>query len=156
MVIIRTTFGEIKFELDAEKAPKTVANFLKYARDGFYDGTIFHRVIDNFHDPGRRFRRRHEQKRPGEPIETRPITASRTTSAPSPWPAPWTPTPQRPVFHQRKGQRFPQSLGKNMQGWGYTVFGKVTEGIRSAGQDPSCAHRLCGWPSGCPCRPGYH
>ena len=48
MVIIRTTFGEIKLELEAEKAPKTVANFLDYARDGYYDGTIFHRVIDNF------------------------------------------------------------------------------------------------------------
>ena len=48
MVIIRTTFGEIKLELDAEKAPKTVANFLGYAQEGYYDGTIFHRVIDNF------------------------------------------------------------------------------------------------------------
>ena len=48
MVIIHTTFGDIKLALDAEKAPKTVANFLSYAGDGYYDGTIFHRVIDNF------------------------------------------------------------------------------------------------------------
>ena len=48
MVIIRTTFGDIKIELDAEKAPVTVANFLEYARAGFYNGTIFHRVINNF------------------------------------------------------------------------------------------------------------
>ena len=48
MVTLHTSMGDITLELDAEKAPKTVANFLQYARDGFYDGTIFHRVISNF------------------------------------------------------------------------------------------------------------
>ena len=69
MVIIRTTFGEIKLELDAEKAPKTVANFLNYARDGYYDGTIFHRVIDNFMIQGGGFDTDMQQKVSGEPIE---------------------------------------------------------------------------------------
>ena len=48
MIKISTTFGDMTLELDAENAPKTVANFLEYVREGFYDGTIFHRVIDNF------------------------------------------------------------------------------------------------------------
>ena len=48
MVKLHTNFGDITLDLDAEKAPKTVANFLKYAEKGFYDGTIFHRVIDGF------------------------------------------------------------------------------------------------------------
>src|SRR4030065_1252591 len=48
MVKLHTNFGDITLELDAEKAPKTVANFLKYAEKGFYNGTIFHRVIDGF------------------------------------------------------------------------------------------------------------
>ena len=69
MVIIRTTFGEITLELDAEKAPKTVANFLNYAREGFYDGTIFHRVIDNFMIQGGGFDTDMLQKANGEPIE---------------------------------------------------------------------------------------
>ena len=68
MVIIRTTFGEIKLDLDAEKAPKTVANFISYARDGFYDGTIFHRVIDNFMIQGGGFDTDMQQKVSGDPI----------------------------------------------------------------------------------------
>ena len=69
MVIIRTTFGEIKLELEAEKAPKTVANFLDYARDGYYDGTIFHRVIDNFMIQGGGFDTDMQQKSTSEPVE---------------------------------------------------------------------------------------
>src|SRR5262245_17883587 len=48
MVILHTTHGDIRLDLDAEKAPATVENFLSYAREGFYDGTIFHRVIEDF------------------------------------------------------------------------------------------------------------
>ena len=48
MVVLHTNFGDIKLELDAEKAPKTVANFIDYVKDGHFDGTIFHRVIDGF------------------------------------------------------------------------------------------------------------
>ena len=54
MIRMQTNHGAIVLELDAQKAPKTVANFLAYAKEGFYDGTIFHRVIGRFHDPGRR------------------------------------------------------------------------------------------------------
>ena len=69
MVIIRTTFGPITVDLDADKAPKTVANFLDYARQGHYDGTIFHRVIDNFMIQGGGFDTNMQQKPTGEPIE---------------------------------------------------------------------------------------
>jgi peptidyl-prolyl cis-trans isomerase B (cyclophilin B) len=77
MVTLNTTFGPIKLELDAEKsAPKTVANFLAYARDGFYDGTIFHRVIDNFMIQGGGFDADMQQKpRPASRSRTRRTTA---------------------------------------------------------------------------------
>ncbi|MEZ5502578.1 MAG: peptidylprolyl isomerase [Halioglobus sp.] len=129
MVIIRTTFGEIKLELDAEKAPKTVANFLNYAREGFYDGTIFHRVIDNFMIQGGGFDTDMQQKVSGDPIENEAdnglkndfgtIAMARTND-------PHSATAQ--FFINVKDNDFLNHRGKNMQGWGYTVFGKVTEG----------------------------
>ena len=70
MVILHTNHGDITLELDAEKAPKTVANFLQYVDDGHYDGTIFHRVIDGFMIQGGGFDARHERRsRPSAPIE---------------------------------------------------------------------------------------
>ena len=65
MVTLNTIYGSIKLELDAQRAPVTVANFLTYAREGFYDGTLFHRVIDNFMIQGGGF----------DALRTRPITA---------------------------------------------------------------------------------
>jgi len=129
MVIIRTTFGEIKLELDAEKAPKTVANFLNYAREGFYDGTIFHRVIDNFMIQGGGFDTDMQQKASGTPIENEAdnglkndfgtIAMARTSD-------PHSATAQ--FFINVKDNDFLNHSGKNSQGWGYAVFGKVTEG----------------------------
>jgi hypothetical protein len=56
-VDMQTSMGRIVIELDAEKAPKTVQNFVQYVNEGFYNGTVFHRVIPWFHDPGRRLYR---------------------------------------------------------------------------------------------------
>jgi peptidyl-prolyl cis-trans isomerase B (cyclophilin B) len=129
MVIIRTTFGEIKLELDAEKAPKTVENFLNYARDGFYDGTIFHRVIDNFMIQGGGFDIDMNQKSSGEPIENEADNGLKNdfgTVAMARTMDPHSATAQ--FFINVKDNDFLNHSGKNMQGWGYAVFGKVTEG----------------------------
>ena len=129
MVIIRTTFGEIKLELDAEKAPKTVANFLAYATDGFYDGTIFHRVIDNFMIQGGGFDTDMQQKAAGEPIENEADNGLKNdfgTIAMARTMEPHSATAQ--FFINVKDNDFLNHSGKNMQGWGYTVFGKVIEG----------------------------
>lgn len=129
MVIIRTTFGEIKLELDAEKAPKTVANFLSYARDGFYDGTIFHRVIDNFMVQGGGFDTSFQQKAVGEPVENEADNGLKNdfgTVAMARTMDPHSATAQ--FFINVKDNDFLNHSGKNMQGWGYTVFGKITEG----------------------------
>ena len=129
MVIIRTTFGEIRLELDAEKAPKTVANFLAYATDGFYDGTIFHRVIDNFMIQGGGFDTDMQQKAAGEPIENEADNGLKNdfgTIAMARTMEPHSATAQ--FFINVKDNDFLNHSGKNMQGWGYTVFGKVIEG----------------------------
>jgi len=129
MVIIRTTFGEIKLELDAEKAPKTVENFLNYARDGYYDGTIFHRVIDNFMIQGGGFDTDMQQKPTGEPVENEADNGLKNdfgTVAMARTMEPHSATAQ--FFINVKDNDFLNHSGKNMQGWGYTVFGKVTEG----------------------------
>ena len=129
MVIMKTTFGEIRLELDAQKAPKTVANFLNYAREGFYDGTIFHRVIDNFMIQGGGFDADMQQKSTGAPIENEAdnglkndfgtIAMARTND-------PHSATAQ--FFINVKDNDFLNHSGKNPQGWGYAVFGKVTGG----------------------------
>lgn len=129
MVTIRTTFGAIKLELDAEKAPQTVANFLSYARDGFYDGTIFHRVIDNFMIQGGGFDAEMQQKSTGEPIENEADNGLKNdfgTIAMARTMDPHSATAQ--FFINVKDNDFLNHTGKNMQGWGYAVFGRVVQG----------------------------
>ncbi len=129
MVIIRTTFGDIKLELDADKAPKTVANFLNYAREGFYDGTIFHRVIDNFMIQGGGFDTDMRQKATGEPIENEADNGLKNdygTIAMARTMDPHSATAQ--FFINVKDNDFLNHSGRNPQGWGYAVFGRMTEG----------------------------
>jgi peptidyl-prolyl cis-trans isomerase B (cyclophilin B) len=129
MVIIRTTFGDITLELDADKAPKTVENFLNYAREGFYDGTIFHRVIDNFMIQGGGFNADMSQKDSGEPIENEADNGLKNdfgTIAMARTMDPHSATAQ--FFINIKDNDFLNHSGKNMQGWGYAVFGKISEG----------------------------
>jgi peptidyl-prolyl cis-trans isomerase B (cyclophilin B) len=130
MVTLNTTFGPIKLELDAEKAPATVANFFAYARDGFYDGTIFHRVIDNFMLQGGGFDTDMQQKPTGEPIENEADNGLKNdagTIAMARTMDPHSATAQ--FFINVKDNDFLNHSGKTMQGWGYAVFGKVTEGM---------------------------
>lgn len=126
-VILTTNHGKITLELDAEKAPKTVENFLSYVRAGHYDGTIFHRVIDGFMIQGGGFEPGMKQKPTNEPIENEaknglknePYTiAMARTSAPH--------SASAQFFINIKNNSFLDYPGQD--GWGYCVFGKVTEG----------------------------
>ena len=129
MVIIHTTFGDIKLELDAEKAPKTVANFLNYAGEGYYDGTIFHRVIDNFMIQGGGFDTDMQQQACGDPVDNEADNGLKNdfgTVAMARTGDPHSATAQ--FFINVKDNDFLNHSGKSMQGWGYTVFGKVIEG----------------------------
>ncbi|MCX2981659.1 peptidyl-prolyl cis-trans isomerase [Halieaceae bacterium IMCC14734] len=130
MIIMRTTFGDITIELDADKAPQTCANFIAYAKDGFYDGTVFHRVIDNFMIQGGGFEVGMEQKSTGENIENEADNGLKNdngTIAMARTMDPHSATAQ--FFFNVKDNDFLNHTGKNSQGWGYAVFGKVTDGM---------------------------
>ena len=116
-------------ELDADKAPATVANFLEYAQSGHYDGTIFHRVISNFMVQGGGFDTDMCQKGTHEPIENEAnngLKNDRGTIAMARTMDPHSATAQ--FFINVSDNDFLNFSGENMQGWGYAVFGRVVEG----------------------------
>ncbi len=129
MIIMKTNYGTIELELDHENAPKTAANFEQYARDGFYDGTIFHRVINNFMIQGGGFESGMTQKPTGAPVENEADNGLRNdtgTIAMARTMDPHSATAQ--FFINISDNDFLNHTAKNSQGWGYTVFGKVTSG----------------------------
>ena len=128
-VTIATTVGQMTLELDADNAPKTVENFLAYASSGFYDGTIFHRVINNFMIQGGGFTADMEQKPTQAPVDNEAnngLKNERGTIAMARTQDPHSATAQ--FFINVQDNDFLNHTGENMQGWGYTVFGKVTQG----------------------------
>lgn len=130
MIILHTNFGDITIELDFEKAPKSAANFQQYVEDGFYDGTIFHRVINNFMIQGGGFTEAMQQKETRAPIENEAdngLANEIGTLAMARTMDPHSATAQ--FFINVADNGFLNHSGKNMQGWGYAVFGKVTDGM---------------------------
>jgi len=128
-VLMATTVGPITLELDADNAPKTVENFLSYVASGFYDGTIFHRVINNFMSQGGGFTADMAQKATQAPIENEAnngLKNNRGSIAMARTQDPHSATAQ--FFINVQDNDFLNHTGENMQGWGYAVFGKVTEG----------------------------
>jgi cyclophilin family peptidyl-prolyl cis-trans isomerase len=129
-VELKTSLGNIVLELYPDKAPKTVANFIQYVNDGFYSGTIFHRVIDGFMIQGGGFTQDFDQKETREPIEneaanglqnkTGTIAMARTGD-------PHSASAQ--FFINVADNDFLNHTAPTPEGWGYTVFGKVVEGM---------------------------
>ena len=129
MIVLTTNFGEIKIELDFDKAPKTAANFEQYVKEGFYDGVIFHRVISNFMVQGGGFEPGMHQKKTREPIENEAdngLSNEMYTVAMARTMDPHSASAQ--FFINVADNTFLDHSGKNTQGWGYAVFGKVVEG----------------------------
>ena len=128
-VTIATTVGQMTLELDADNAPKTVENFLSYASSGFYDGTIFHRVINNFMIQGGGFTTDMEQKPTQAPVDNEAnngLKNERGTIAMARTQDPHSATAQ--FFINVQDNDFLNHTGENMQGWGYAVFGRVVAG----------------------------
>ena len=128
-ILMTTTVGPMTLELDADNAPKTVENFLSYVSSGFYDDTIFHRVINNFMVQGGGFTADMEQKATQAPIENEAnngLKNARGTIAMARTQDPHSATAQ--FFINVQDNDFLNHTGENMQGWGYAVFGKVTDG----------------------------
>ena len=129
MVKLTTNHGVITVELDAEKAPATVANFLDYVKSGFYDGTIFHRVIDGFMIQGGGFEKGMKQKPVKGPIKNEAsngLTNDTYTLAMARTNDPQSATAQ--FFINVKNNDFLNFTSETPQGWGYAVFAKVVEG----------------------------
>lgn len=130
MIVLNTNHGAITLKLDFDKAPLSAANFLDYAKSGFYDGTIFHRVIDNFMIQGGGFELGLTQKENGEPIKNEAdnglpnvigsVAMARTSD-------PHSATSQ--FFINVGDNGFLNHTSPSPQGWGYAVFGKVVDGL---------------------------
>jgi peptidyl-prolyl cis-trans isomerase B (cyclophilin B) len=140
-VELKTSRGPIVLELYPDRAPRSVANFLEYAKSGFYDGTIFHRVIDGFMIQGGGFDRDMKQKPTRSPIENEAgnglkndvgtVAMARTSN-------PNSATAQ--FFINLKDNDFLNHRDNSVQGYGYTVFGKVVQGmdtVRSIARVPT-------------------
>ncbi|ROH86221.1 peptidyl-prolyl cis-trans isomerase [Pseudomethylobacillus aquaticus] len=129
MVKLHTNFGEITLELDADKAPLTVANFLQYVESGFYSNTIFHRVIDGFMIQGGGFDTSMKQKPTEAPIKNEAnngLQNKRYTIAMARTPNPDSASSQ--FFINVGDNDFLNYSAPTSQGWGYAVFGKVVAG----------------------------
>jgi cyclophilin family peptidyl-prolyl cis-trans isomerase len=132
VVLLQTSMGDITLELDAEKAPQTVENFLSYVREGFYDGTLFHRVIDGFMIQGGGLTADMKSKKTRSPIkneadnglknEVGTIAMARTQVVDSA-------TSQ--FFINTADNEFLNHQGKTPAGYGYAVFGRVTVGMET-------------------------
>lgn len=129
-VKLTTNHGDIVLELDAEKAPETVKNFLAYVEAGHYNNTVFHRVINGFMIQGGGFEPGMKQKPCGEPIQNEANNGLKNeagTIAMARTNAPHSATAQ--FFINVADNDFLNHSSPDMQGWGYCVFGKVSEGM---------------------------
>ncbi len=139
MIIFNTNHGPISIELNSEKAPRSAENFLQYAKKGFYNGTIFHRVIDGFMIQGGGFEPGMSQKANHDTIDneadnglsnlTGTLAMARTAD-------PHSATSQ--FFINVSDNFFLDHRGKTAQGWGYAVFGKVIDGMDVVNKIKSC------------------
>jgi peptidyl-prolyl cis-trans isomerase B (cyclophilin B) len=130
VVKLQTNFGDIVLELDAEKAPLTVANFLEYVESGFYNGVIFHRVIDDFMIQGGGMEPGLKQKPSNDPIQNEAengLTNDAYTVAMARTSNPHSASSQ--FFINVSDNDFLNHTAPSGQGWGYCVFGKVVEGM---------------------------
>ncbi len=130
MIKMQTNHGTITIELDHEKAPETCKNFEQYAKDGFYNGTIFHRVIDGFMIQGGGMEPGMDEKETRGNIQNEAnngLSNERGTIAMARTPDPHSASSQ--FFINVKNNNFLNFRSETPDGWGYCVFGKVVNGM---------------------------
>ncbi|ELB2134141.1 peptidylprolyl isomerase [Vibrio parahaemolyticus] len=130
MITLHTNFGDIKIQLNEEKAPETSANFLQYCRDGFYDNTLFHRVIDGFMIQGGGMESGLREKSTRVPIKNEAnngLSNKVGTIAMARTMEPHSASSQ--FFINVNNNTFLDFRSESLDGWGYCVFGEVVEGM---------------------------
>ena len=130
MITLHTNFGDIKIQLNEEKAPETSANFLQYCRDGFYDNTLFHRVIDGFMIQGGGMTSGLKEKSSRSPIKNEAnngLSNKIGTLAMARTMEPHSASSQ--FFINVNDNTFLDFKSESLDGWGYCVFGEVVEGM---------------------------
>ena len=130
MIILHTNFGDIKIELNTEKAPETCANFLQYCKDGFYDDTLFHRVIDGFMVQGGGMTSGLKEKTTRAPIKNEANNGLENkvgTLAMARTMDPHSASSQ--FFININDNAFLNFRSESRDGWGYCVFAEVTDGM---------------------------
>ncbi|MGP8304672.1 peptidylprolyl isomerase [Vibrio sp. YIC-376] len=130
MITLHTNFGDIKIQLNEEKAPETSANFLQYCRDGFYDNTLFHRVIDGFMIQGGGMESGLREKATRAPIKNEAnngLSNKVGTLAMARTMEPHSASSQ--FFINVNNNTFLDFRSESLDGWGYCVFGEVVEGM---------------------------
>ena len=130
MIVLQTNYGSIRLRLDHDNAPKTAANFEQYVRDGHYDDTLFHRVIDGFMVQGGGFDTQFEQKPTRAPIDNEADNGLKNVKGSVAMARTQDPHPASAQFFINVADNdFLNHRDKSMQGWGYCVFGEVVEGM---------------------------
>lgn len=130
MIVLQTSHGDITIALNHEKAPKTAANFERYVKEGFYDATLFHRVIDGFMVQGGGFDQDFNQKPTHDPIENEADNGLKNVKGALAMARTQDPNSATAQFFINVGDNdFLNHTGKNMQGWGYAVFAEVVDGM---------------------------
>ncbi|CAM3043026.1 peptidylprolyl isomerase [Pseudomonas plecoglossicida] len=128
-VKLSTNHGDIVLQLNAEKAPQTVANFVQYVKDGHFDNTVFHRVIKGFMIQGGGFEPGMSQKKTRASIQNEADNGLKNTKYSIAMARTMEPhSASAQFFINASDNDFLNHSGKNVQGWGYAVFGEVTEG----------------------------
>jgi len=128
-VKLSTNHGDIILQLDAEKAPKTVENFVQYVKEGHYDNTVFHRVIKGFMIQGGGFEPGMSQKKTRASIQNEAANGLKNTKYSIAMARTMEPhSASAQFFINASDNDFLNHSGKNVQGWGYAVFGEVIEG----------------------------
>ncbi len=128
-VKLSTNHGDIVLQLNAEKAPQTVENFVQYVKDGHFDNTVFHRVIKGFMIQGGGFEPGMNQKKTRASIQNEADNGLKNTKYSIAMARTMEPhSASAQFFINASDNDFLNHSGKNVQGWGYAVFGEVTEG----------------------------
>ena len=154
MIILKTNFGDIEIELDKENTPKTAENFENYAKEGFYNGTVFHRVINGFMIQGGGMTEDMIPKETKAPIKNEAKTCQankRGSVAMARTMDPHSASSQ--FFINVSDNNFLNFSGETMDGWGYCVFGEVVEGMDVVDEIKKVATGRSGGHSDVPVKP---